>query len=128
MWTYVHIIVYHLCKVIRLLCLPIQGSLKSRLKPISAAVFEGQLVFLAFKELLFYFWVTFLLLKNQILTLTSPKAYVPEMVFWIQIFENLLNTVISNLFIGLIIKLAIYDEYHTSSQDVMVTEVFVYSS
>ena len=88
-------------------------------------MFEVQFVFLAFKELLFYFWVTLLLLKNQILTLTSPKANVAEMIFWVQIFENLLYVVVSNLFIGLVIKLAIYDEYHTSSQDVMVTEIFV---
>ena len=91
-------------------------------------MFEGQLVFLAFKELLFYFWVTLLLLKNQILTLTSPKAYVAEMIFWVQIFENLLYVVVSNLFIGLVIKLAIHNEHYTSSQDVMVTKVFVYSS
>ena len=91
-------------------------------------MFEGQLVFLAFKELLFYFWVTLLLLENQILTLTSPKAYVAEMIFWVQIFENLLYVVVSNLFIGLVIKLAIHNEHYTSSQDVMVTKVFVYSS
>ena len=91
-------------------------------------MFEGQLVFLAFKELLFYFWVTLLLLKNQILTLTSPKANVAEMIFWVQIFENLLYVVVSNLFIGLVIKLAIHNEHYTSSQDVMVTKVFVYSS
>ena len=91
-------------------------------------MFEGQLVFLAFKELLFNFWVTLLLLKNQILTLTSPKAYVAEMIFWVQIFENLLYVVVSNLFIGLVIKLAIHNEHYTSSQDVMVTKVFVYSS
>ena len=91
-------------------------------------MFEGQLVSLAFKELLFYFWVTLLLLKNQILTLTSPKAYVAEMIFWVQIFENLLYVVVSNLFISLVIKLAIHNEHYTSSQDVMVTKVFVYSS
>ena len=91
-------------------------------------MFEGQFVSLAFKELLFYFWVTLLLLKNQILTLTSPKANVAEMIFWVQIFENLLYVVVSNLFIGLVIKLAIHNEHYTSSQDVMVTKVFVYSS
>ena len=84
-------------------------------------------MFLAFKELLFYLWVALLLFKNQILTFTSPKAYVPEMIFWIQIFEHLLHVVDSYLFICLVIKLAIHDEYHTSSQDVMVTEIFVYS-
>ena len=52
-------------------------------------------------------------------------AYVTEIVFWIQIFKHLLHVVVSHLFIGLVIKLAIYDEYHTSSQDVMVTEIFV---
>ena len=91
-------------------------------------MFESQFVSLAFKELLFYFWVTLLLLKNQILTLTSPKANVAEMIFWVQIFENLLYVVVSNLFIGLVIKLAIHNEHYTSSQDVMVTKVFVYSS
>ena len=61
------------------------------------------------------------------MTLSSNKANIAEIVFWIEITKHVKHVFVCDFFVGLVIKLAVDYEDHTTSQNVMMAQVLVYS-
>lgn len=54
------------------------------------------------------------------MTLSSHEADIAEIVFWIEITKHVKHVFVCDFFVGLVIKLAVDYEDHTTSQNVMM--------